>query len=236
MRKFSRTLLAGGACLFIAAGLQAEPEPQKSGLEALMTPEQYRQAGLHKLNEQERAALYQWLQGQQGAVPVASVEAPAKAATPMPAAAAPVVTPAAAATVAPPNAAPASTAAPAATSAPAPAPAPAPAAVPAAEPTIAASKQASAATEEANFGLPEPRVENPEERFQLHATVKEPFRGWSGKTLFYLDNGQVWKQRTSGRHTYTGDDNRVVISQNRFGFFEMRLLAVDRSVGVKRVK
>lgn len=230
MRTFSRTLLAGGVCLFIVTGLQAQAEPQKTGLEALMTPEQYRQAGLHKLSEQERAALYQWLQGRQGAVPVASVEAPAKVATPMPAAVAP-------AAVTPDTApAPAPAAAAAAAAAPAPASAPAPAAVPAAEPAIAASKQASAATEEENFGLPEPRVEKPEDRFQLHATVKEPFRGWSGKTLFYLDNGQVWKQRTSGRHTYTGDDNRVVISQNRFGFFELRLLSADRSVGVKRVK
>ena len=54
--------------------------------------------------------------------------------------------------------------------------------------------------------------------------------------MFYLDNGQIWKQRTPGRHTYTGDDNQVVISENRMGFYEMRLIAVDRSIGVKRLK
>ena len=43
-------------------------------------------------------------------------------------------------------------------------------------------------------------------------------------------------QRSSGRHTYTGDDNRVVISKNAMGFYEMRLLDADRSVGVKRIK
>ena len=84
-----------------------------------------------------------------------------------------------------------------------------------------------------NFGIPMPAHDNTK---TLQAAVKEPFRGWSGKTVFYLDNGQVWKQRVSGKYTYGGDDNRVEISQNRWGFFEMRLVAADRSVGVSRVK
>jgi hypothetical protein len=95
--------------------------------------------------------------------------------------------------------------------------------------------QATAATRAENFGLPDP-VDPAAAAYQLHATIVEPFRGWSGKTVFYLDNGQIWQQRSSGRHTYTGDDNRVIINQNVLGFFEMRLLASDRSIGVKRVK
>lgn len=87
-----------------------------------------------------------------------------------------------------------------------------------------------------NFGFPDPPVRSSAKPEELHATVLEPFRGWSGKTIFYLDNGQVWKQRSSGHHTYTGDDNRVVIGKNSMGFYEMRLLAADRSIGVKRVK
>ena len=101
-----------------------------------------------------------------------------------------------------------------------------------AEPEIA-EQPASIAAEE-NFGFPDPPVRSKPE--ELHATVLEPFQGWSGKTIFYLDNGQVWKQRSSGHHTYTGDDNQVIISKNAMGFYEMRLLAADRSVGVNRVK
>ena len=83
-----------------------------------------------------------------------------------------------------------------------------------------------------NFGLPEPV----EEAAVLHAEVLPPFRGWSGKTVFQLDNGQVWKQRVSGKFTYSGDDRRVVISKNSWGFYVMRLVDADRSVGVKRLK
>lgn len=83
-----------------------------------------------------------------------------------------------------------------------------------------------------NFGLPEPR----EAAAVLQAEILPPFRGWNGKTVFQLDNGQVWKQRVSGKFTYSGDDRRVVISQNSWGFYEMRLVDADRSVGVRRLK
>ncbi len=108
--------------------------------------------------------------------------------------------------------------------------------VPATPPPPSNESQAIATAPEKNFGFPDPPGDPEEPANQLHARVLEPFRGWDGKTLFYLDNGQVWRQRTNGRHTYSGDDNRVVISENRFGFYEMRLIAVDRSVGVKRIK
>ena len=85
-----------------------------------------------------------------------------------------------------------------------------------------------------SFGLP--AKEQPVEAQELTARVLPPFRGWSGKTVFRLDNGQKWRQRVSGRFTYTGDDTRVVISKNGWGFYEMRLLVADRSVGVTRVK
>ena len=79
----------------------------------------------------------------------------------------------------------------------------------------------------ADFGLPEPKAE-PRETAELHARVLEPFNGWSGKTLFRLDNGQLWKQRAAGKYNFRGEDTRVVISKNGFGFYELRLLAADR--------
>ena len=83
--------------------------------------------------------------------------------------------------------------------------------------------------------MPDP-VDPEKAAYQLHAIIEEPFRGWSGKTKFKLDNGQIWQQRVSGRYTYSGDDTRVVISVNGFGFYEMELLAAGRSVGVKRIQ
>ena len=234
MREFRKTLLAG-SLLFLAGGtLPAAGEETATGIKALMTPEQYERAGLHKLSKEERDALYQWLRRYTGedmpaavvTVPPAVTESSTAAGTAAPSAAAETspaaaVIPAASAATAPPAAppAPATPVQPATTAAVTPAPA-------------AGSVQAI----EENFGLPESEQEKPEDKFKMYATVKQPFKGWNGKTVFYLDNGQVWRQRSAGRYTYMGDDSRVVISKNRFGFFEMRLIDADRSVGVKRVK
>ena len=75
-----------------------------------------------------------------------------------------------------------------------------------------------------------------ERNIEIVAKVLPAFRGWSGSTVFHLDNGQVWRQRNAGQFTYSGDDTRVVISKNSWGFYELRLLEADRSVGVSRVK
>jgi hypothetical protein len=176
-----------------------------------MTPEQYKSAGLDKLTEGERAALDKWLREYTSSTAVTTVIKPV---TPAPAA----VT---AATVAP---APTITATTAMVAQPVP------------KQIVQEKAQPLPAAEDKNFGFPEPPVDLPEDSDALHAKVLPPFRGWSGKTVFKLDNGQVWRQRTSGRHTYTGDDTRVVISKNSWGFYEMRLVDADRSVGVKRVK
>lgn len=70
----------------------------------------------------------------------------------------------------------------------------------------------------------------------LTAHVKPPFKGWSGKTRFYLDNGDVWQQRLSGRFYYRGEATAVKIRRNALGFFELEHTASGRSVGVRKVK
>lgn len=87
-----------------------------------------------------------------------------------------------------------------------------------------------------NWGFSNPPQKESEENELLYANIVGHFRGWTGKTVFHLDNGQVWRQRRSGRFNYTGDARRVVIGKNSWGFFEMRLIEVDRAVGVSRVK
>jgi hypothetical protein len=71
---------------------------------------------------------------------------------------------------------------------------------------------------------------------RIVAAITPPFEGWSGKTIFNLDNGQVWKQRLEGRHRYTGTDTRVTIAKNFFGFYVMTLEATGRSIGVERLR
>lgn len=79
-------------------------------------------------------------------------------------------------------------------------------------------------------------VQEAEEAVRIEASIKPPFRGWDGNTVFSLDNGQVWRQRLRGRYFHRGDDTSVVISKNLFGFWEMTMTSSGRTVGVTRVK
>ncbi len=76
----------------------------------------------------------------------------------------------------------------------------------------------------------EPAVSEP-----FQATIQGRFSGWSGKTVFPLDNGQVWRQRHGGRYRHTDDDQRVRIYKNLFGMWQMKVLSSRRSVPVRRI-
>jgi hypothetical protein len=86
------------------------------------------------------------------------------------------------------------------------------------------------------------RVENEEvlearKDFELRSRISGTFKGWSGETVFRLENGQVWRQRLSGRYTYTGPPNpEVLISRNFMGFFKMTMVETGKSVGVSVVR
>jgi hypothetical protein len=81
---------------------------------------------------------------------------------------------------------------------------------------------------------------DPEIRKLQNAPVRRriagPFRGWSGKTAFTLDNGEVWMQRGWGRYFARLESPEVEISRNLLGFYELRVVATGRSVGVTRVR
>jgi hypothetical protein len=79
-------------------------------------------------------------------------------------------------------------------------------------------------------------VKEVEKDFELHASIKQPFKGWSDSTYFYLDNGQVWQQRNSARYYYSGEDTRITISKNALGFYVMEHLATGKKIGVKQVR
>ena len=63
------------------------------------------------------------------------------------------------------------------------------------------------------------------------------FKGWSGETIFRLENGQVWRQRLQGKYRYSGPPNpEVRIKRNFLGFYMMTLVEADKSIGVKLVR
>lgn len=70
----------------------------------------------------------------------------------------------------------------------------------------------------------------------ITARIKGEFKGWSGKTIFRLDNGQVWQQRVGGNYrSARRTDPEVVVERGRFGYY-LRLVETGRSVGVKRIR
>lgn len=72
---------------------------------------------------------------------------------------------------------------------------------------------------------------------ELVTRITGEFSGWSGKTLFRLANGQVWRQRLRGRHRYSGPPNpEVKIDRNALGFFRLTLVESGQSIGIKRVR
>lgn len=70
----------------------------------------------------------------------------------------------------------------------------------------------------------------------VRANIIGDFSGWSGETVFELNNGQVWRQRHKDNFNYTGADRAVEIRKNLLGFYKMTHLASGNSVGVSRVK
>lgn len=62
------------------------------------------------------------------------------------------------------------------------------------------------------------------------------FTGWSGKTLFRLENGQVWKQTDKSRLSWRSSNPEVIISKGAFGSFRLTVEGVNRTVKVKRIK
>ena len=71
---------------------------------------------------------------------------------------------------------------------------------------------------------------------EIVSVIQQPFKGWSGDTVFRLENGQVWQQRRSGNYAYRGTRPEVIISKNFMGFFRMELVENGKAVQVKRIK
>ena len=102
---------------------------------------------------------------------------------------------------------------------------------------VAAEDAGQGTTDEypGSYRTEEQKTKDSEVKYELVAKIVPSFRGWSGKTVFTLDNGQVWRQRTPGSLRYSGSDATVIITQNIIGKFKMKHLDTGRSVGVRRI-
>jgi hypothetical protein len=69
------------------------------------------------------------------------------------------------------------------------------------------------------------------------AGVVGPFKGWSGNTVFRLDNGMVWKQSEPGTFYLPETDNAtVVIRQAAFKSWRLKVEGYGKTVRVERVE
>ena len=70
----------------------------------------------------------------------------------------------------------------------------------------------------------------------FEAVITNNFTGWNGKSVFVLDNGQVWRQRSgSSRYRHTRGDNTVRFKRSFLGLWTMTVVSTGRAVGVRRI-
>ncbi len=161
------------------------------------------------LDSIERLACYDGLSKRAAAAVTAPVAA--TAAAPVSAAAAPAAT-AAAAQAAPPPVAPA---------------------VPPAEPPPETAPAAADADSQ-DFGLEEQRAA---ETKLIRSRIDGIFDGWSGKTEFTLENGQVWRQAAGGKLVARESENpEVEIKRGFMGVYYLKVDGYNPTVKVRRIK
>ncbi|MDE2345726.1 MAG: hypothetical protein KGL13_04585, partial [Gammaproteobacteria bacterium] len=71
---------------------------------------------------------------------------------------------------------------------------------------------------------------------RIESHIAGHFTGWTGNTVFKLENGQIWKQAATGYFTNIDLDNpEVVIKKLTFGYL-LTLPGHGETVFVRRVK
>lgn len=70
----------------------------------------------------------------------------------------------------------------------------------------------------------------------ISSRIAGEFRGWSGDTIFTLENGQVWRQVGSGTAYLRLQSPAVMIERGQMGAFFLRVEGLGSRVKVKRLK
>lgn len=74
------------------------------------------------------------------------------------------------------------------------------------------------------------------DKVEFNSRFTGDFSGWTGRTRFALENGQVWEQRRGRRWKSSLSNPEVRIYQNFMCAYEMEVLEAERSIGVKRIR
>jgi hypothetical protein len=129
----------------------------------------------------------------------------------------------------------ASAAAPRAAAPASPTPPAAPASAPGPAPAASSAPKAPSASE-ADFGRERIDGGDKSEVDEIRSRYVGEFTGWDGKTVFRLENGQVWQQVRSGRLAWRADSPMVTIKRGFFGSYRLSVEGVNKQVYVKRIQ
>ncbi len=99
---------------------------------------------------------------------------------------------------------------------------------------IAAERKTIKQTTISTFGL-EKKIASAEQQ-EIRSRINGEFTGWSGKTIFKLNNGQVWQQSAAGRVYHKATDPVVTIRKGIFGSFRLKIEGLNTRISVKRIK
>lgn len=103
-----------------------------------------------------------------------------------------------------------------------------------------AAVEAALPSGESSFGL-EQVVEKVGGMFRnspdvIESRILGEFRGWNGRTVFRLENGQVWQQSAPGEFVYRAQDPVIVIRRGTFGSYLLRVDGKGTTVRVRRIE
>lgn len=73
-------------------------------------------------------------------------------------------------------------------------------------------------------------------RTTINDRIIGTFRGWSGSTIFRLENGQVWQQIEADSWSVESEAPRVEIRPKLMGSWMLSIEGYNRSVRVKRIE
>ena len=83
--------------------------------------------------------------------------------------------------------------------------------------------------------LPAPPPDPEAADLEIVTRVSGDFTGWDGRTIFKLENGQIWQQRAGGKYHYQANRPEVTLKRGNFGYY-MKILSTRRQVPFKRLQ
>jgi hypothetical protein len=70
----------------------------------------------------------------------------------------------------------------------------------------------------------------------ITSRIAGQFRGWTGSTVFHLENGQIWQQIDGSSFSVNLENPTVMIRKGLFGVFYLNVKGYGSSIKVKRLR